>query len=122
MAEAVAFTLTLPGASVPYDRPPWLDTTQNDASDLPLTAASTAIEFTPQSSAPKRYFADLTAREVEVLRLLAQRLAYSQIAEKLIITRRTVNGHVTAIYSKLGVNGRAAAMRVAAEHHLGIDL
>jgi DNA-binding CsgD family transcriptional regulator len=65
------------------------------------------------------YPAGLTAREVEVLRLLAQGLTYAQIAEKLIITRRTVNGHVTSIYSKLGVNGRAAATRFALAHHLG---
>lgn len=62
--------------------------------------------------------AGLTAREVEVLRLLAQGLTYAQIAEKLIVTRRTVNGHVTSIYSKLGVNGRAAATRFAVAHGL----
>jgi DNA-binding CsgD family transcriptional regulator len=74
----------------------------------------------PGSVAPAApaYPAGLTTREVEVLRLLAQGLTYAQIAENLIITRRTVNGHVTSIYSKLGVNGRAAATRFAAEHHL----
>lgn len=61
---------------------------------------------------------DLTAREVEILRLLAQRITYLQIAEKLVISRRTVNAHVTSIYSKLGVNGREAAIRFAIEHHL----
>jgi DNA-binding CsgD family transcriptional regulator len=53
-----------------------------------------------------------------VLRLLAQGLTYAQIAEKLLITRRTVNGHVTSIYSKLGVNGRAAATRFVVAHNL----
>ena len=67
---------------------------------------------------PVAYPAGLTAREVEVLRLLAQGLTYMQIAETLIITRRTVNGQETSIYSKLGVNGRAAATRLAAEHRL----
>ena len=62
--------------------------------------------------------AGLTGREVEILRLLAQGLTYAQIADQLIITRRTVNGHVTSIYSKLGVNGRAAATRSAQEYRL----
>ncbi len=66
----------------------------------------------------RSYPPDLTAREVEVLRWLAQGLTYAQIADKLIITRRTVNGHVTSIYGKLGVNGRAAATRSAMEYHL----
>jgi predicted ATPase/DNA-binding CsgD family transcriptional regulator len=67
---------------------------------------------------PSTYPAGLTAREVEVLRLLAQRLTYPQIAEKLIISRRTVNAHVTSIYSKLGVNHREAAIQFAVDHHL----
>jgi DNA-binding NarL/FixJ family response regulator len=60
----------------------------------------------------------LTAREVEVLRLLAQGLTYAQIAEQLVISQRTVNGHVTSIYGKLGVSSRAAATRYANHHHL----
>lgn len=60
----------------------------------------------------------LTAREFEVLRLLAEGLTYAQIGEKMFVSRRTVNAHVTSIYGKLGVNNRAAAMRFALEHHL----
>ena len=60
----------------------------------------------------------LTAREVEVLRLLVEGLTYAQIAEKLFVSRRTVNAHVTSIYSKLGVNNRVDAMRFAAGHKL----
>ena len=45
----------------------------------------------------------LTAREVEVLRLLAQGLTSAQIAEQLVISVVTVNFHVRSIYSKLGV-------------------
>ncbi len=72
----------------------------------------------PAGAASAPYPANLTWREIEVLRLLAQGLTYAQIADKLIITRRTVNGHVTSIYSKLGVNGRAAATRSAQEYRL----
>jgi ATP/maltotriose-dependent transcriptional regulator MalT len=60
----------------------------------------------------------LTAREVEVLRLLAQGLSDAQIADHLVISPRTVNRHVTSLYSKLGVSSRAAATRFAHEHHL----
>src|SRR5947209_14711960 len=45
--------------------------------------------------------AGLTAREVEVLRLVAQGLTDAQVAEKLVISPRTVNWHLTAIY-KIG--------------------
>ncbi len=60
--------------------------------------------------------AGLTAREVEVLRLLVQGLTYAQIADILIISRRTVNSHASAIYSKLGVTSRVAAMRLVLDH------
>ena len=68
----------------------------------------------PSASSPD----GLTAREVEVLRLLAQGMTSAQIAEQLVISVVTVNFHVRSIYSKLGVTSRAAATRYAMEHHL----
>src|SRR5215472_9903855 len=50
------------------------------------------------------YPAGLTAREMEVLRLVAQGMTDAQIAEQLVISPRTVNWHLTSIYSKLGVS------------------
>ena len=64
------------------------------------------------------YPAGLTTREVEVLRLVAQGLSDVQVAEQLVISPRTVNWHLTSIYSKLGVSSRAAATRYAIEHHV----
>ncbi|HLX56919.1 MAG TPA: LuxR C-terminal-related transcriptional regulator [Ktedonobacteraceae bacterium] len=64
------------------------------------------------------YPAGLTAREVEVLRLVAQGLTDVQVAEQLIISPRTVTTHLTSIYNKLGVSSRSAATRFAVEHHL----
>jgi DNA-binding CsgD family transcriptional regulator/tetratricopeptide (TPR) repeat protein len=61
---------------------------------------------------------NLTAREVEVLRLIVQGLTDAQIAEQLIISVRTVNTHLTSIYRKIQVTTRAAATRYALEHHL----
>jgi DNA-binding NarL/FixJ family response regulator len=78
----------------------------------PIASAQSAALLSPS------YPAGLTAREVEILRLLAQGLTYAQIADHLVITRRTVNAHLTTIYDKLGVHSRAAATRFAVEHHL----
>jgi DNA-binding NarL/FixJ family response regulator len=60
----------------------------------------------------------LTTREMEVLRLVAQGLTDAQVAEQLVISPRTVNAHLTSIYSKLGVPSRTAATRYAIEHQL----
>jgi predicted ATPase/DNA-binding CsgD family transcriptional regulator len=64
------------------------------------------------------YPAGLTAREVEVLRLMTTGLTNPQIAEQLVISPVTVNSHVRSIYSKLNVTSRSAATRFAVEHHL----
>ncbi len=70
------------------------------------------------TTTPPAYPARLTAREVEVLRLLAGGLTDLQIAEKLILSPRTVHAHISSIYSKLGVTSRSAATRYAIEHGL----
>jgi len=72
---------------------------------------------TTEPLSPPAYEA-LTAREVEVLRLLAMGLSNSQIAERLILSPHTVNGHIQSIYGKLGLNSRSAATRYAIEYHL----
>ena len=71
----------------------------------------------PTKSLPA-YPDGLTAREVEVLRLLAQGLTDAQIAAQLIISPRTVNTHLKAIYGKIQVSSRSAATRYALEQHL----
>jgi DNA-binding CsgD family transcriptional regulator len=60
----------------------------------------------------------LTAREVEVLQLLVHGLTYADIADRLVIRPRTVNAHLTAIYSKFDVNSRQEAVRFAIKHRL----
>ena len=55
---------------------------------------------------------------MEVLRLVAQGLTNAQVAEQLIISSRTVNTHLTAIYGKIKVFSRSAATRYAMEHQL----
>jgi len=60
----------------------------------------------------------LTPREVEVLRLLAQGLDNEAIAQRLVVTKRTVQNHVSNIYGKLGVASRTEAMLYAIRHEL----
>jgi DNA-binding NarL/FixJ family response regulator len=61
---------------------------------------------------------DLTARELDVLRLVAAGLSNAQVAERLVVSPRTVHSHLYSIYSKLGVNSRTAATRYALDHRL----
>jgi non-specific serine/threonine protein kinase len=55
----------------------------------------------------------LTRREIEVLRYLTFGLTYSQIAENLYISPRTVDAHVRSIFGKMDVRSRTAATRIA---------
>jgi DNA-binding NarL/FixJ family response regulator len=62
--------------------------------------------------------AGLTTREVEVLRLLARGLSNKQIAERLVVARKTVANHIEHIYTKTGVSNRARASLFAVRHGL----
>lgn len=59
---------------------------------------------------------DLTPREIETLRLLARGLDNTAIARELVVTKRTVQNHVSTIYAKLGVASRTEAMLYAIRH------
>lgn len=60
----------------------------------------------------------LTRREAEVLGLLALGLSNAEIAARLVLSLATVNTYLSAIYRKLGVSSRTAAMRYAIDHDL----
>lgn len=62
--------------------------------------------------------AGLTAREVDVLRLIARGLSTKAVAERLVISRKTVANHVEHIYSKVGCTNRAGAALFATQHGL----
>lgn len=84
------------------------------ASQSPMQASGSAGRGRQRQ--PHTY--DLTEREVEVLRLVAQGLTDAQIAEVLVISPRTVNAHLRSIYTKLSITSRNAATFFALQHGL----
>jgi DNA-binding CsgD family transcriptional regulator len=60
----------------------------------------------------------LTARELEVLGLVAQGLTDAAIADRLFISPRTASQHLRSVFAKLDVSSRTAAARVAIDHGL----
>jgi len=61
---------------------------------------------------------DLTDREVDVLRLTARGLSNKKIASSLVVSPRTVQNHLAAVYDKTGRRTRAGAAVFAVEHGL----
>ncbi|WP_214103662.1 response regulator [Acrocarpospora catenulata] len=68
---------------------------------------------TPEDDGPR-----LTDRETEVLRLVAKGLSYRQIAERLVLSHRTVQNHVQNTLSKLQLHNRVELVRYAIEKGL----
>jgi predicted ATPase/class 3 adenylate cyclase/DNA-binding NarL/FixJ family response regulator len=82
-----------------------------EAEQIAAAHPSSQAVSQPATDAPT----SLTAREVEVLRLLAMGLTNQQIADQLVLSRRTVHAHLRSIYGKIDVTTRNAATRVAME-------
>ena len=91
------------------------------AAFAPFPHSAAAASLINGKDSPAHSLVDpLTEREMEVLRLLAQRHTNQEIAQQLIISPYTVNDHLKNIYRKLGVHGRRQAAQRAQE--LGIIL
>ena len=88
-------------------------TIEKRAADAVLEAAGSAPTETRQG-----YPADLTEREIEVLRLLAQGKTNREIGEALVITEKTAGHHVEHIYAKADVSTRVGAALFAMRHDL----
>lgn len=69
-------------------------------------------------SAARSNPAGLTAREIEVLALVAEGLPNPQIARRLFLSSKTVEHHVSAVLSKLGARTRSEAVKEAVRQHL----
>jgi HD-GYP domain-containing protein (c-di-GMP phosphodiesterase class II) len=94
-----------------------------DAGKLDGEAVEAVLQAAGHRTRRRRHLPEgLTAREVEVLRLLALGLTNRAIAEKLTISRKTAGAHIEHIYAKTGANNRATAGLFAMQHGLMSDL
>jgi ATP/maltotriose-dependent transcriptional regulator MalT/DNA-binding SARP family transcriptional activator len=84
----------------------------------PEIAAALAEPPRPTPAPASDYPASLSAREVEVLRLVAQGATNRQIAATLVISVKTVNAHISHILNKIGCDNRTAATTFAIQHGL----
>jgi DNA-binding NarL/FixJ family response regulator len=96
LAAIDSFLAGVPDAAFPQDR---------QGPDLPATEDSVHLD-------------PLTAREKEVLRLIAQGRSNLQIADELVLSVRTVERHITNLYAKIGAHGKAEATAYALRHGL----
>src|SRR4029079_11839452 len=83
-----------------------------DAAEAVLSAAGHRVRRRREGPA------GLTAREVEVLRLLAQGLSNKEIAQRLVISHKTAANHIEHIYAKIDASSRATASLFAMQHGL----
>jgi HD-GYP domain-containing protein (c-di-GMP phosphodiesterase class II) len=90
------------------------------AGRLDADAVAGVLAAAGHSVARSRYelVAGLSARELEVLRLIARGYSMQRIAEQLIVSKKTVDNHIQHIYGKIGVSTRAGATLFAMENDL----
>jgi len=105
----------LPGARAQVEQARRLIERSADPGSLPalLDRTEQALASTPRRRIEVE--ADLTERELAVLRLLPARLSNREIGRELYVSVNTVRSHVQAIYRKLGVGARAEAVARARE-------
>ena len=96
---------------------------QGDPVFTPGLAGMVLGEFQRISDAPTAAPAEerLTERETEVLKMVAKGLSYRQIAERLVLSHRTVQNHVQNTLTKLQMHNRVELTRYAIEHGLDDD-
>ena len=109
----------------------WAKTWLEGRGMTPLQASALALDWFADQPQPAEtnkqavtmplappYPDQLTAREVEVLTLLATGLTNADIAQQLYLSPRTIHAHLRSIYNKIQVSGRHAATRYAINHGL----
>ena len=111
LEEAIAYALTLASPQDP------VSTDSHSGAPTAAPALAPSLSHPPRPAMlkdrPVQSSEILTARELEVLHLVAEGLTNAQVAETLVISPRTVEKHLDAIYGKLQVSSRTAAARYA---------
>ena len=75
--------------------------------------ANRVLDMLTGATTPKEFYDGLTAREIEIIKLLAIGQANKQIAYRLHISEKTVRNHVSHMYEKLGIYDRSQAVLYA---------
>ncbi|MEM7346115.1 MAG: response regulator transcription factor, partial [Chloroflexota bacterium] len=92
---------------------------QGQSALAPAVAGKVVAQFTSGKSLPdtlkpqEEQFEGLTDRELGILKLVGQGLSNKQIGKELFISDRTVQAHLSNIFSKLGVSSRTEAVMYA---------
>ncbi|HEV2377597.1 MAG TPA: response regulator transcription factor [Streptosporangiaceae bacterium] len=95
-------------------------TAAGDAVFAPGLAGLVLGEFRRLAASPAPDTPQLTDREAEVLRMVGTGLSYKQIAERLVLSHRTVQNHVQNTLTKLQLHNRVELVRYAIEHGLDV--
>jgi DNA-binding NarL/FixJ family response regulator len=95
-----------------------LDAARSTFAELGAEPDVARVETLSRLTAAKPAAGGLTAREVEVLALVAQGKTNRAIADDLFVSEKTVASHVSHIFTKLGLSSRAAATAYAFTHDL----
>ncbi|MCB9451124.1 MAG: response regulator transcription factor [Anaerolineaceae bacterium] len=96
-----------------------LDAVRQGAALLDPSVTRRVLAIMRQHSEQKSNpFRDLTERELDVLRLLAEGKSNAEIAEALVLSDKTVRNHVSIILDKLQVNNRVEAATYATRHNI----
>jgi DNA-binding NarL/FixJ family response regulator len=93
-------------------------TESGDAVFSPGLAGLVLGEFRRMAVSPDPNTPQLTDREAEILRMVGTGLSYKQIAERLVLSHRTVQNHVQNTLNKLQLHNRVDLVRYAIEHGL----
>lgn len=86
--------------------------------DAEVVEAVLAVAGHAARTSRREFVSGLSEREIEVLRLVARGNSMKQIAERLHVSRKTVDNHIQHIYAKIGVTTRAGATLFAVENNL----